>query len=314
VDDAGAGRPAMRVRAVREGFRPGSGMASDPARTTSARRHSEMFGKSPPAAGGGAKARRDAARASGVHRPRGNPSALHQPLPWKIAASQRSGERRGSGAPGPGGPRRSRPFGTAAAAGIVGRSVGTGHHRRERGSSSAIGARPRPGRGPRWPRVRRLLASPHSPPPATGKRGSGVNQISRWRRSVVIAMAGVLLLAMAAPGVANAAQSVSKVRISGAECEAAMAASGEPARKACFVVVETGGGSHGGGTQGGAIAAAGCYVPPGWPPLWIDLGQEPVDPARSGRSPRLPPTFATRRPARSPGSPSRAPRARSGTR
>jgi hypothetical protein len=91
-----------------------------------------------------------------------------------------------------------------------------------------------------------------------------VNQISRRRRSFVLVLAGVLLLAMAAPGVANAAQSVSKVRISGAECEAAMAASGEPARKACFVVVETGGGSQGGGSQGGIITAAGCYVPPGY--------------------------------------------------
>jgi hypothetical protein len=91
-----------------------------------------------------------------------------------------------------------------------------------------------------------------------------VNQISRRRRSFVLVLAGVLLLAVAAPGVASAAQSVTKVRISGAECEAAMAASGESTRKACYVVVETGGGSQGGGSQGGIITAAGCYVPPGY--------------------------------------------------
>lgn len=91
-----------------------------------------------------------------------------------------------------------------------------------------------------------------------------MNQISRRRRSFVLVLAGVLLLAVAAPGVANAAHSVTKVRISGAECEAAMAASGESARRACYVVVETGGGSQGGGSQGGIITAAGCYVPPGY--------------------------------------------------
>jgi hypothetical protein len=87
---------------------------------------------------------------------------------------------------------------------------------------------------------------------------SGVNQFRRrWRRSGVL-LAGLLLLHIAGSGVASAAQSASKVRLTGAECEAAMAASGQPARKACFVVVETGSGS------GGATALASCYVPTGY--------------------------------------------------
>jgi hypothetical protein len=87
---------------------------------------------------------------------------------------------------------------------------------------------------------------------------SGVNQFARrWRLSGVL-LAGLLLLHIAGSGVASAAQSVSKVRLSGAECEAAMAASGQPARKACFVVVETGSGSA------GPEAAAACYVPAGY--------------------------------------------------
>ena len=87
---------------------------------------------------------------------------------------------------------------------------------------------------------------------------SGVNQISRrWRRSGVL-LAGLLLLHMAGSGVASAAQSATKVRLTGAECAAAMAASGQTARKACYVVVETGSGSA------GAVAAASCYVPSGY--------------------------------------------------
>ncbi|OGO53256.1 MAG: hypothetical protein A2V84_08945 [Chloroflexi bacterium RBG_16_70_13] len=83
-------------------------------------------------------------------------------------------------------------------------------------------------------------------------------QFSRHGRSAALALAGAIVLATVAPGVASAAQSVSKVRISGAECEAAMAASGESARKACYVIVQSGG-----GTQGVAMAAA-CYVPPSY--------------------------------------------------
>lgn len=91
-----------------------------------------------------------------------------------------------------------------------------------------------------------------------------MNQITRRRRGFVLALAGVLLLAAAAPGVASAAQSTTKVRITGAECEAAMAASGESARKACYVIVQTGAGTQGGGNDGGITAAAGCYVPAGY--------------------------------------------------
>ena len=87
---------------------------------------------------------------------------------------------------------------------------------------------------------------------------SGVNQISRrWRRSGVL-LAGLLLLHIAGSGVASAAQSVTKVRLTGAECAAAMAVSGQTARKACYVVVETGSGSA------SAVAAASCYVPTGY--------------------------------------------------
>jgi len=85
-----------------------------------------------------------------------------------------------------------------------------------------------------------------------------VNQISGRRRAPVLALAGVLLLAMAAPGVANAAQSVTKVRISGAECQAIVAASGMSARSVCAAVVQTGGGS------GDVLTAAACYVPAGY--------------------------------------------------
>ena len=85
-----------------------------------------------------------------------------------------------------------------------------------------------------------------------------MTQISRrWRGSVLL-LAGILLLSIAGSGVASAAQSVSKVRLSGPECEAAMAASGKKAAKACYVVVETGSGS------GGATALASCYVPSGY--------------------------------------------------
>ena len=85
-----------------------------------------------------------------------------------------------------------------------------------------------------------------------------MNQFARrWRRSGVL-LAGLLLLDIAGSGVASAAQSATKVRLSGAECAAAMAASGQKAAKACFVVVETGSGS------GGATALASCYVPAGY--------------------------------------------------
>lgn len=88
-----------------------------------------------------------------------------------------------------------------------------------------------------------------------------MNQISRrWRGSVLL-LAGLLLLGIADPGVASAAQSAKKVRVSGAECAAAMAASQQPAAKSCFVVVETGGSS---GPPGAAVATAACYVPSGY--------------------------------------------------
>jgi hypothetical protein len=85
-----------------------------------------------------------------------------------------------------------------------------------------------------------------------------VNQITRRWRGTVLAVVGVLILSVAGAGVASAAQSATKVRISGEECQAAMAASGLSAAKACQVIVQTGGGT------GGPTAAAGCYVPPGY--------------------------------------------------
>ncbi|MEW5991415.1 MAG: hypothetical protein AB1736_08750 [Chloroflexota bacterium] len=84
-----------------------------------------------------------------------------------------------------------------------------------------------------------------------------MNHLSR-HRGFVLALAAALLLSVAAPGVAGAAQGVTKVRITGAECQAAMAATGESARKACYVVVQTGGGTA------GVVAAAGCHIPPGY--------------------------------------------------
>lgn len=74
----------------------------------------------------------------------------------------------------------------------------------------------------------------------------------------MLLLAGLLLLGITSPGVANAAQSATRVRLSGAECAAAMMASGQPARKACYVVVEAGNG------PAGAEVAASCYVPSGY--------------------------------------------------
>jgi hypothetical protein len=86
----------------------------------------------------------------------------------------------------------------------------------------------------------------------------GVNQVRRRSRGAVLLLAGILLMNIAGVGVASAAQSVTRVRLTGPECEAAMAVSGASARKACYVVTETGGGSS------GPVAAAGCYVPSGY--------------------------------------------------
>ncbi|HEX5588998.1 MAG TPA: hypothetical protein VFX65_01750 [Candidatus Limnocylindrales bacterium] len=81
----------------------------------------------------------------------------------------------------------------------------------------------------------------------------------RRRRSVAIVVAWLVLLGLAAPGAAGAAQSVTRVRITGDECAALVAATGEPEKKACVVVVESGG-----ATDGELVAAAACYVPSGY--------------------------------------------------
>ena len=96
--------------------------------------------------------------------------------------------------------------------------------------------------------------------PAGNQMGSEMNRTSRRRRELVLALACLLALSLGGAGVANAAQSVTKVRITGSECEAAMAASGQPAAKACFVIEETGAGTATDGVQ----AAASCYVPVGY--------------------------------------------------
>ena len=87
-----------------------------------------------------------------------------------------------------------------------------------------------------------------------------MNPRSRRQRGLVLGLACLLMLSLGGAGVASAAQSVTKVKIIGAECEAAMAASGQPASKACFVVEETGGGIAPGELQ----AAAACFVPAGY--------------------------------------------------
>jgi hypothetical protein len=86
-----------------------------------------------------------------------------------------------------------------------------------------------------------------------------MNRRSRRWRNLVLALACLQALSLAGAAVADAAQSVTKVRVSGAECEAAMAASGQPASKACVVISETGGNAN-----GDIEAAATCYVPPGY--------------------------------------------------
>jgi hypothetical protein len=68
-----------------------------------------------------------------------------------------------------------------------------------------------------------------------------------------------MVLSVAGAGVASAAQSVTKVRLSEVECQAAMAASGSKGSKNCYLVVETGS-----GTSGGPEALASCYVPAGY--------------------------------------------------
>lgn len=89
---------------------------------------------------------------------------------------------------------------------------------------------------------------------------------SRW---VAIASAVVLVLSGVAGNVASAAQSVTMVRITGPECEVAMAESGQPAAKACIVLVTSGAGSG-----GDVEAAAACYVPTGYThcgSTWVKL-------------------------------------------
>ena len=85
-----------------------------------------------------------------------------------------------------------------------------------------------------------------------------MNRRTRQRRHIVLGLTCLLVLSAGGAGVADAAQSVHKERVTGAECEAAMAASNKPASKACFVVTETGGGSS------DVQAAATCWVPPGY--------------------------------------------------
>ena len=87
-----------------------------------------------------------------------------------------------------------------------------------------------------------------------------MNRRSRRQRELVFALASLLILSLGGAGVASAAQSVTKVRVSGPECEAAMAASGRSAARACVIIEETGGGSAPGGIQ----VAAACYVPAGY--------------------------------------------------
>jgi hypothetical protein len=76
---------------------------------------------------------------------------------------------------------------------------------------------------------------------------------------LAILLAFTLALSLGGAGTAQAAQAVSKVRITGPECEAAMAATGQPAGRACYIFVERG---AGGGD--GIVAAASCYVPSGY--------------------------------------------------
>jgi hypothetical protein len=87
-----------------------------------------------------------------------------------------------------------------------------------------------------------------------------MNRTSRRQRELVLALTFLLALSLGGAGAANAAQSVAKVRITGPECEAAVAASGQPAAKACVIVEETGAGNGSDGAQ----AAASCWVPPGY--------------------------------------------------
>ena len=87
-----------------------------------------------------------------------------------------------------------------------------------------------------------------------------MNRRPRRQHELVLALACLLALSVGGAGVANAAQSVTKVRITGQECAALMAASGQPASKACIVLEETGGGT----APGSAQAAASCFVPAGY--------------------------------------------------
>lgn len=73
----------------------------------------------------------------------------------------------------------------------------------------------------------------------------------------------LLLLSVAGPSAAQAAQSVDKVHVTGPECAALVEASGRSAASACVVIVERGGATV---RHGRTLAASttGCYVPAGY--------------------------------------------------
>jgi hypothetical protein len=78
-------------------------------------------------------------------------------------------------------------------------------------------------------------------------------------RRVAVMLSALLVINAAGAAGANGAQSATKVRLGDEECRVMMAVTGQPASRACYMVVESSG-----SVSDGVQASATCYVPAGY--------------------------------------------------